>query len=520
MEWFNLLTEITKEFWGRFTFGLIFVAAIAMILFLEKEKIKRYTFLWYTGLVLVFIYNPITVILSDKLISDSMFKQYYLRFFSVIPVIVIVAYGFTLAISKLSGVKKLIAVLVAIALISICGRCLYAEAWFTKADNRNKAPQDVITICDLFKDYEGEHIRILAPKDINVYLRQMDSRFFLFYGRDDFPPEVNALTYYDAKTGALPNTDLVADYCVTNDVDYIVVWAMDKVLSAYLDNGFSLYGRTANYAVLTPDNNWVLKEYDDAADLQGICYTMYNKKDGTLIVIDGGHAENSKTLRKAIKKYGNKVDAWILSHYHKDHVDAFNEIYADPQGITIDQIYVTPLDSEVFYSKAQEWDDVESFDRFMEITADADNINQVKRGDVLKFSDDLKITFLNAYEDEIKDVEDIPNNASLVFKMETNNRSALFCADCHSKVMAERLIKLYGDDLKADILQCGHHGNNSMPVETGFYEKVLPEVAIFDMPEDMLLSPELSAGALADYLQKMNCRIIWFNDKPNGFAFY
>ncbi len=521
MEWFNFIAGITINFWkDRYIFALLFAAALVMILLIEKEKIKRYTFLWFTGIVLLFIYNPLTWFIANRFFDHSAFEQYYMRFFSVIPVMIIVAYGLTLVIAKLAGVKKLVGLVAALAIVLVCGRLVYAEDWFTKAENRNKVPQDVITICDIFADYEGDKIRIMAPQDIAVYLRQMDSRFSMPYAREPLPQEAFELTNPN------PDTLAVSDYCATNDVDYVVTFAGDSVLDTYFDNGYELYGRTTNYAVLKAPAKWVLKEYKDNSNLQGLCYTLYNKNDGTLIVIDGGHVENAKDgkitpgLREAIEAYGGKVDAWIITHYHKDHVDAFNEIYADPQGIDIKEIYVSPLDADVFYSRAQEWDDVDSFDRFMELTAGADNINLVKRDDVLEFSDDLTITFLNSYDDSIKDVEDIPNNASLVFKMETKNRSALFCADCHSRVMAERLIKDYGDELKADILQCGHHGNNSMPEDTGFYEKVSPSIAIFDMPEEMLTSPEYTAGALAAYLQKMDCKIVWYSDKPNGFAFY
>ncbi|MBQ3773273.1 MAG: hypothetical protein II833_02670, partial [Pseudobutyrivibrio sp.] len=111
-----------------------------------------------------------------------------------------------------------------------------------------------------------------------------------------------------------------------------------------------------------------------------------------------------------------------------------------------------------------------------------------------------------------------PNNVSLVFKMETEERSVLICADAHSKYLAEYLVDTYGEDLKADILQCGHHGNNSMPEDTGFYETVAPEAAIFDTPDKIMTSPNYTAGALAAYLQQMGSRIIWYKSAPNVFG--
>lgn len=514
MVWLEFMKNITQTFWGGYGFAILFSLAIIAILFLIRDKRGKYMLAWYSLLILFFVYNPVTLFVSRKIFEETTFQQYYLRFYSLIPVAVIIALGGTLVINKFQGAKKLLATAVLGLLIVLLGNCLYNESWFTKAENRNKVPQDVVTICDIFADYEGDHIHIMAPQGVAVYLRQMDSRFWMPYARN-LPDEAYELT------NPKPNPAIVAQYCKDNEVEYVVVSAADTILNTYLNYGFKLYGRTPYYAILTPNyGNWVLTEYTDQSDLQGLCYTMYNREDGTLIVVDGGHSQNVAQLREAIQFYGGKVDAWIVTHYHKDHVDAFNEIYADPQGIEIKQVYASPFFADSFYPVAQEWDDVESFDKFFEVTKDATNINYVKRDDVLTFSDDLTITFYNSFDDVVVEcAEDMPNNCSLVFKMATPNRSILMCSDCHSKFMAEYLVKTYGTELKSDILQCGHHGNNSMPTETGFYEIVDPEVAIFDGPDWLMTSPQYTAGALAGYLSDAGSRLVWYNTAPNIFVF-
>ena len=514
MVWLRELYSITREYWGQITFLAFFVVSLLIILLWEKEKIKRYAYLWYSCLVLAFIYNPITFYVCKHFLEASTFDQYYKRFFTLVPITIIVAFAMTLLVSKLTGVKRLAAVLAACITIALIGKCIYAEDWYTKADNRNKVPQDVVTICDIFADYEGDKINIMAPQDIAVYLRQMDSRFSMPYSRY-LPDEAYELTNEN------PDTQLISDYCVSNKLDFLIVSAAENVLETYEKAGFEVYGRTPYYAVLNPPNTaWELMEYEDESGDQGLCYFMHDKKDGSLIVIDGGHKENAGLVRYIINQYGGHVDAWILTHYHKDHVDAFNEIYEDPQGITIDNIYATPLDAELFHSVAQEWDDVDSYDKFMELTKAADNINYVQRDDVLKFSDNLKITFFNACDDVVIDsAEDIPNDASLVFKMETENRSILICGDCHTEYMGNYLVDTYGDKLKSDILQCGHHGNNSIPFDTGFYETVDPQIAIFDTPDWIMTSANYTAGALAGQLQEMGIAIRYYNSSPNGFRF-
>ncbi len=506
------MIKITQSFWGDFGFSTLFVVALVAILFLEKEKLRGHIVLWYTGLALVFIYNPITLLVCRQFMEESTFDQYYQRFYSLIPVVAVIAYGLVLIIKRFTGVKKLIATLVALGLIAVTGNLVYSQDWFTRAENRQKVPQDVITVHDLFAEDSSERIRIMAPQDIAVYLRQIDSRFSMPYVRS-LPDEAYELT------NEHPDCDAVAQYAASHDVQYVVVSAVDDILNAYLNYGFKLYGRTTYYGVLeVTQPSWLVTEYSTVSGDQCNCYTVVNKEDGTLIVIDGGDAVNEETVRKAIKENGGHVTAWIITHYHQDHVDAFNAIYKDPQGITIDDIYVTPLDSDTFHAVAKEWDDVDSYDTFMSLTADATNVHPVARGDKLSFGN-MTITFFNAFDSVVKDyTEDIPNDDSLVFKMDTGDRSMLICGDCHTSHMAQYLTDTYGDALSADILQCGHHGNNSMPTDSGFYEAVSPEVAIFDCPDWVMTSPEYTAGALAGYLRDKGIRVCYFATAPNVFG--
>lgn len=106
---------------------------------------------------------------------------------------------------------------------------------------------------------------------------------------------------------------------------------------------------------LTADTKQEITQYSDASESQAIFYTITsNKKD--LVVIDGGVTANAEKVRKVIKKNGNHVDAWILTHPHPDHIGVFNEIYAQPGKIKINQIYDNGLDYEYYDTLDREWD--------------------------------------------------------------------------------------------------------------------------------------------------------------------
>lgn len=63
--------------------------------------------------------------------------------------------------------------------------------------------------------------------------------------------------------------------------------------------------------------------------------------EGTTIVVDGGTAEDEDNLIKTIKKVSKdrKVEAWFLTHYHKDHTGALAKyLQSGSNEIKIDKV--------------------------------------------------------------------------------------------------------------------------------------------------------------------------------------
>ena len=264
---------------------------------------------------------------------------------------------------------------------------------------------------------------------------------------------------------------------------------------------------------------WVLKQYADDSGRQGMFYTLKNTTDGTLIIIDGGNPENEEQVRRIIMQEGGVVTAWFLTHYHPDHIGAFNAIYHNPKGIVINSIYATPYNQELFTSIAQYWDGIESFETFVEATAEDARVNYIKRDFVFKYKD-MSITFFNCFDNLVLEQVnvDILNNASLVFKVETEKNSILFCGDCNGNRMADLLINRYGVRLRADYVQLGHHGNASLP--TRFYDMVQPDAVFFDAPKWLMSGEKYDAKELADYFRKQGISCYDYTTAPNCILLY
>ena len=264
-----------------------------------------------------------------------------------------------------------------------------------------------------------------------------------------------------------------------------------------------------------PAEGWVLTQYPDASGNNGLCYSLVNRMDGALILVDGGWRQNADTVRKIIDDNGGKVKAWFLTHYHGDHIGAFNEVYGEYRD-SIETIYVNPLDWETFDSVAKYWDTPEEFASFLNQTANADNVVRLRRNDRLTI-DGASVYVYSAFDDVVKKITgDWPNNSSLVFKLSLEEDSILFLGDVHTKEMSQYLLDTYGSGaLHADYIQSGHHGNASIPNE--FYGALRPSVIFLDGPEWLMTGESYKAKDLLAWCAGNGIQTYDYRQAPNSF---
>ncbi len=263
---------------------------------------------------------------------------------------------------------------------------------------------------------------------------------------------------------------------------------------------------------------WTLTQHADTSGLQCMFYTLHNEEDGYLIVIDGGNPENEAHVRDVIRENGGVVNAWFVTHFHKDHASVFNAVYADPGDISIENVYTTNLDRDIFYSVAHEWDTPETFDAFLQLAENAPDIKRLHADDEFEL-DGLTVEVFNAGDPGREELygDDIPNNCSLVMKISGRKDSLLILGDAHTDTLGSFLIANYGDRLKAEYVQTGHHGTNSFP--TSFYDAVGGRTAFFDSPSWVMTEEKYTADELEVYFHERGAVTYDFRTAPNAFLF-
>ncbi len=482
----DIYNGIYERVVGSGSYAVLWCLAI-LYLYMRHKKTRNHMLLPF-AIMFVVALNPLTIFIMARIVSAGEASRLLWTMMGVF----VIAFVATDYIFSLKGGAQKLASIILVIVLMLSGSFIFRFNNFSKANNLYNLDDSVIQMADyLESNYQGQ--QIICSKDLLCELHQYDATIPMYYGRWDAELYIENVFYYSSSEEA---KQYMVDARAAG-VSLIVLEKSDFYKYRLNACGWYVCDEYAGYDIYCPaDDGWIIANYVDESGNQGMFYTIYQPSSQSLIVVDSGWKENADQVKRIIKEYGGHVNAWFLTHYDNDHVDAFNSVFDGRTDITVDNVYVTPLDGEVYMSTLRDWDTPESYKKFMEVSKNMP-VTQLHRGDALDVCG-LKLDVFNAYDDIVleKGASDLPNDASLVFKLSANDKSILFCGDCHD--LGNELVSMYGDKLQSTYVQVGHHGHNSFPIE--FYEVVKPEVAIFDAPAWEMEGKNYNAAALAEAL--------------------
>ena len=509
------------NFWGVGLYGALFLLAIIYLIIFEKDKNKQKLFLGYTFIFTLLYLFPITAYIIMQ--YGTGYRGYW-RMFWLLPVTGLIAYVLTEIVFYSKGqLKRVLVMVLFLFLIVTQGNNLYKSDNYNKSTNLYQMNQDTIVIADAIEeDAEAMGIAqpgVLMPNAIAVDIRQYDANIRMPYGGDAIRGDKVSPT--SKKIFELMNADnldpaSVVYYASQGNYQYLVYPTglnKDQIVAA----GYTLIKDVGNYYIYrmtpdaVPDKSWLITQYGEQTN-QMMFYTLQDKQ-GHLIVVDGGWEYNAENVKKVIRQLGNHVDAWILTHPHEDHMGAFCEVYDKLGNIKIDKVYTVDMASPDLCLANAPWDHVDVYKRFLSLKIP--QLQLVHSGDKLSVGD-LKINVLSAYEDHVDQLSnELLNDGSMMFKVQGNTQSMLFCADV-GRFMSDYLVDKYEDTLKSDYIQMGHHGNGGL--KSPFYTIVAPKVAFFDAPDWLFYDSNgnYTTPENRQLMKSLKSTIVSFSTAPNS----
>ena len=245
---------------------------------------------------------------------------------------------------------------------------------------------------------------------------------------------------------------------------------------------------------LAPEANSLLQSY------------VIKTANGKLIVIDGGVDGEGKdkvpympSALRAIAGVGEgeyfEVEAWFLSHAHKDHTYELSKMlaeYSAESNYKINNIYFDFPEFGSAEYPAQNGDMdaskiVENVNKYGEVIGKGENyydqingafINTeaVAKGLSLEI-DGVKIDVLQTWDPA--DGTSNLNDTSIVLRFTIGEQTVLFLNDL-GNIGGRRLLATYGDALKSDIVQMAHHGQGG--VNKDVYKAIGANVHLWPTP--------------------------------------
>ncbi len=186
--------------------------------------------------------------------------------------------------------------------------------------------------------------------------------------------------------------------------------------------------------------------------------------DDNYMLVDAGPEEAGRIVHEYIydKMKISKLDYVIATHEHDDHLAGMAEALA---GLTVKQVYYGgAIPMSYWFSSV-----------LPRIRGDAFSVSKLVAGE--KFSlGEASVSIFDPMPNPAN-----ANDASLVFRIDYGENSALFMADLEGE--GESYLLNCDANLKADVLKIGHHGGDTSTGEQ-FLKSVNPQIAVISVGTD------------------------------------
>ena len=202
----------------------------------------------------------------------------------------------------------------------------------------------------------------------------------------------------------------------------------------------------------------------ESAGMQNGMSYIIKLADGSFIVIDGGNVSCVDLFMTNIEALANgepiTIAAWIITHIHNDHAQMFRTLVKDDtlvRKLKVERfIWNRPSEKQMAGIGSGSTEAKEIYEGMLKF--EGASIHTAYAGQVF-YIRNAKYTVFSTSELLEPFVMTSYNDSSVVGLLEIDGRRLFFPGDSDS-TQTGNLVRLYGEELKCDLLQVIHHGHN------------------------------------------------------------
>ncbi len=197
--------------------------------------------------------------------------------------------------------------------------------------------------------------------------------------------------------------------------------------------------------------------------------TLVVAPGGESMLIDCGHPASGSDVLRLLEALGlERIDIFVNSHPHIDHLGSFSQI---AERVDIGKVYRTRLEYDTQYTRAF----TETIDR------KAIPVAYLADGDSFDLGDQVHVEVLGPSQGDINPPQGkldtaYINNSSMVLRFEFGESVAIFGGDLY-RSGEQAVLEKYPKLLKADLAKANHHGNDTSNI-LAWVKATRPEVVV------------------------------------------
>ena len=225
--------------------GLIITWYLASVIYLflkERRKDRRILFVYVPAITVLLFLNPLFFYVFQRIMDEEI----YYRMIWLLPMTVTLSYCIVRICGELKGKARLGFGILAAVLTVVSGTLVYSSPIFTKAENLEHVPSEVVEICDMIR-LPGREVMAAFPVEMIHFVRQYSPWICMPYGREILTGGFSELEY--AMRYETVDAEKVAALAKAQSCHYVIISDEKKLMGSMEDYDYELIGKSGKYLV-------------------------------------------------------------------------------------------------------------------------------------------------------------------------------------------------------------------------------------------------------------------------------